>query len=158
MRLKQFIIEQTHSFKNWKFPDKKTILADFTEYKKKEDKKWRGRANMIGARFPIFEDLNHFQQSLKNAKVVTLDSTLDNTISNRSQTNSLEDLKNLVSSYYKPRDVDRIVNGYNNNDPMPMPIVIEGRKGRWIMAGNTRLDTAFIMGVKPKVLWVNVGE
>jgi hypothetical protein len=150
MRLRQYIVEQ------WVFPDKKTMQADFSEYKKKEDYKWKGRAQAIGARWPLFTDFNHFQQSLKKAKQVNLTPDVDRKISNRSQTSSIESLKSLVGSYVRPRDVDRIVQGIQSNARMPMPIVLKGSKGMWIMAGNTRLDTAFILGNKPKVLMVDV--
>jgi len=141
---------------NWTFPDSNTLQADFTEYKKKEQRKWEGRANQLGMRFPIFDDLQHFIQSLKNAEVRTLDDATDRQIHNRSHTDSIEGLKRLVGSYYQPRDVDRIIQGYTNGAAMPYPIVIEGNNGAWIMAGNTRLDTAGILGLQKKVLWVDV--
>jgi len=143
---------------NWTFPDAKTLQADFTEYKKKEQRKWEGRANQLDMRFPIFNDLQHFTQSLKNAEVRTLDDATDRNIHNRSHTDSIEDLKELVGSYYKPRDVDRIIKGYTDGAAIPYPIVIEGNNGAWIMAGNTRLDTAGIMGLPKKVLWVDVSK
>lgn len=143
---------------NWTFPDAKTLQADFTEYQKKEDRKWRGRAEQLGMRFPIFNDLQHFRQSLKNAEIRTLDDATDHQIHNRSHTTSIEDLKRLVGGYYKPRDVDRIIDGYANGATMPYPIVIEGNNGAWIMAGNTRLDTAGILGLPKKVIWVDVRE
>jgi len=133
-----------------------TMQADFTEYKKKEDRKWKGRSQTIGSRFPIFNDFAHFQQSLKNAQVRTLDDATDSKIYNRSHTSSVEDLKDMVGSYYQPRDVDRIIRGFEEGVPMPYPIVIEGDSGAWILAGNTRLDTAGILGLPKKVLWVDV--
>lgn len=112
----------------------------------------------MGFRFPIFPDFESFVKSLRSAPVIDLDRNLDSKIRNRSHTSSIESLKSLVSSYYYPRDVDRIVNGFRNNDPIPYPIVLKGNRGLWIMAGNTRLDTSFILGVKPKVLLVDVSE
>lgn len=111
---------------------------------------------MMGFRFPIFEDFRSFVSDLRAASVVILDEKTDSQILNRSHTRSIESLKSLVSSYQMPRDVDRIVSGFKNNDPIPFPIVLKGAKGMWIMAGNTRLDTAFILGVTPKVLLVDV--
>ncbi len=75
---------------------------------------------------------------------------------NRSHTSSIESLKSLVSGYFMPRDVDRIVQGYESNAAMLYPIILKGSNGEWIMAGNTRLDTAFILGIDPKVLYVDV--
>lgn len=151
------ILEVTgHKYNNWVFPNQETLQADFDEYKKKELSKWKNRAEQMGFRFPIFDDFKSFKTSLKNAAVVELDAATDRTIMNRSHTGSIESLKGLVGSYHRPRDVDRIVQGYNSNAPMPYPIVLQGSKGKWIMAGNTRLDTAFILGVQPKVLVVDV--
>lgn len=152
MRLENYLTE------GWVFPDKKTIQADFTEYKKKEDYKWKGRANTIGARFPLFNDISQFEEALRNAEVVNLTPATDQKIKNRSHTGSIESLKSLVGTYKRPRDVDRIVQGLTSGAKIPMPIVLKGSKGMWIMAGNTRLDTAFILGNKPKVLMVDVSE
>ena len=152
MRLIQYITEK------WIFPDDKTLKADFSEYKKKEDYKWQRRAEQIGARFPIFTDFDDFKTRLKKAKVINLTPQIDNQITNRSHTSSIKSLKSLVGSYVMPRDVDRIVQGIMSDDKLPMPIVLKGSRGMWIMAGNTRLDTAFLLGNKPKVLMVDVSQ
>lgn len=152
MRFKEYLTE------GWAFPDSKTMDSDWSEYKHKEDYKWKGRARTIGARFPIFNDREHFEDSLRNAKVVYLDSVTDSKIQNRSHTGSIESLKSLVNSYHRPRDVDRIKKGIESGARLPFPIVLKGSRGMWIMAGNTRLDTAFILGDKPKVLMVDVSE
>jgi hypothetical protein len=149
---------QQPKFSNWVFPKPGTLQADFEEYKKKETKKWKARAESMGFRFPIFNTFEDFVSALKSAKVITLTSGHDRQIMNRSHTSNLKDLKSLVNGYNTPRDVDRIVNGYNTDAPMPYPIVLRGTKGEWIMAGNTRLDTAFIMGITPKVLLVDVSN
>lgn len=143
-------------FNNWIFPTAATLRADFDEYKKKELTKWKRRAESMGFRFPIFDTYEDFASALKSAKVITLTPEHDRRVMNRSHTGSINDLKSLVSGYNMPRDVDRIVQGYQSNAAMPYPIILKGTNGEWIMAGNTRLDTAFIMGVTPKVLYVDV--
>lgn len=112
----------------------------------------------MGFRFPIFPEFNDFATALKSAQVITLTPQHDRQIMNRSHTGSIEDLKSLVGGYNTPRDVDRIVQGYKSNAAIPYPIVLKGSHGEWIMAGNTRLDTAFIMGISPKVLYVDVSQ
>lgn len=112
----------------------------------------------MGFRFPIFDTYEDFVSALKSARVITLTKEHDRRVMNRSHTSSIDGLKSLVSGYNMPRDVDRIVQGYNTNAAMPYPIILKGSKGEWIMAGNTRLDTAFIMGVVPKVLYVDVSD
>jgi hypothetical protein len=152
------ILEVESKFTNWSLPDEATMQADFKEYKKKEDSKWRGRARSMGFRFPIFDTFEDFKQALMTSPVITLTKAHDRNIENRSHTGSIESLKDLVSGYYQPRNVDRIVQGYESNAKMPHPIVLKGSKGEWIMAGNTRLDTAFIMGVTPRVIVVDVSD
>lgn len=143
-------------FNNWVFPNAATLRADFDEYKGKEDRKWKGRAASMGFRFPIFDTFEDFHAALRSAPVITLTKEHDRRVMNRSHTSSLDGLKSLVSGYNMPRDVDRIVQGYQSNAPMPYPIILKGNNGEWIMAGNTRLDTAFILGVIPEVLYVDV--
>jgi hypothetical protein len=143
-------------YKNWVFPDSKTIDADFQEYKGKEDRKWKERARTIGARWPLFKDRAEFEASLRNAEIIDVTDAFDAKVRNRSHTSSLDSLKGLVSGYQMPRDVDRIAKGFQNGDPIPLPIILKGKTGMWIMAGNTRLDTAGILGVQKKALLVDV--
>jgi len=141
---------------NWTFPDASTLMADWTEYEKKAERKWEGRARHLGMQWPMFTDYNDFVQKLKSAEVRNLSDEVDSRIQNRSHTGSIDSLKSLVSSYYKPRDVDRIVNGFETGAAMPFPIVVEGTNGAWIMAGNTRLDTAGILGLPKQALWIDL--
>ena len=62
----------------------------------------------------------------------------------------------MVSSYAWPRDVARIQQGYQENHKMPLPIIIKGQQGMWIMAGNTRQSVARVMGITPRALLVDV--
>jgi hypothetical protein len=146
------------TFNNWVFPNAATLQADFEEYKKKETRKWEQRAQVMGFRFPIFNTLQDFISALKSAQIIMLTKEHDRRVMNRSHTSSIEDLKSLVGGYNMPRDVDRIVQGYQSNAPMPYPIILKGSKGEWIQAGNTRCDVAFILGIEPKVLLVDVSK
>ena len=152
MRLNQYITEK------WVFPDNKTLKADFSEYKHKEDYKWKRRAEQIGARFPLFADFDDFKGRLKKARIVNLTPAVDNQITNRSHCGSIESLKSLVSTYKRPRDVQKIEQGIMSNEKLPMPIVLKGTRGLFILAGNTRLDISFLLGNKPKILMVDVSD
>lgn len=144
------------NYNNWIFPNEETINADFKEYKLKEDKKWKYRAHVMGFQFPIFDTLTDFKNALGSAQVVVLTQAMDRNVMNRSHTSSIASLKFLVSRYSYPRDVDRIVNGYIANAPIPMPVILKGKHGMWIMTGNTRSDAAFIMGFEPRVMLIDV--
>lgn len=150
------IFKKQDTFNNWVFPSQKTLEADFSEYKKKEERKWKGRAESMGMRFPLFDDFQTFVDSLKAAKVVDVTDNFANKVQYLTNTRSLDELRDMVSGYVRPRDVGRIVNGLQNNDPIPYPIILLGGQGMFIMAGNTRINAARILGITPKALLVDV--
>ena len=159
MRLKQYLLEElSKSLYRWMFPTMKTIKSDFKEYKKKESTKWKRRANMLKARWPLFKDLEHFEDSLKNSRVFVLKDSMANRVQHLSNCRSIDELKALVSEYTRPRDVDRIVDGINNNDRIPYPIILTSNNRMFIMTGNTRINIARILKVPIKVLIVDVND
>jgi len=157
MRYLNYLSEQER-YTNWVNYTPESLKSDFAEYKKKEDSKWKTRAQAIGARFPIFKGFPEFTQALKNAKVKKLFKGEAERIGNVALNNDIAGVKSMVSSYVRPRDVDRIVKGFESNAKMPMPIILKGKKDMFIMAGNTRLNVAYIMGLLPQVLVVDVSE
>lgn len=155
MRLKDLLQENT-SFNNWtRFTDA-SLEADFQEYKQKEQRKWKQRAELIQARWPLFQDIQEFRQALSSAPVVDVDSL--RSVQNLTKNRSIADIKDMVSSYAWPRDVARIQQGYQENHKMPLPIIIKGQQGMWIMAGNTRQSVARVMGITPRALLVDVSN
>jgi len=157
MRYLNYISEQK-KFTNWVHYTPESVKSDFAEYKKKEDIKWKSRAQRIGARFPIFKDYPEFVQALKKAKVVKLFKGQAQKINNVALQNNLHGLKSLVKQYKRPRDIERIVKGFESNAKMPMPIILSGEKDDFILAGETRLNVAYTMGLLPQVLVVDVSE
>lgn len=136
-------------FSNWVRPTNEQI---------KQEYEWEYISH-IKDRWPLFKNLKDFSNSVKNAKVMTLTKSIDQKVSNRSDTKNLDELKNLVSKYRFPRDVDRIVDGFKTNAKMPMPFLLRLAKDKlYIMSGNTRTDVAFILGITPKVLILDVAN
>jgi len=133
-----------------------SLHADWTEYVHKADAKWRKRAHIIGARWPLFTSMNQFKHALDTAPIVNVDDLPE--VENLTKNRSLTDIKAMVGGYQNPRDVDRIVAGYHAHVPLPLPIILKGRTHMWIQAGNTRQATARVMGVTPKALLVDVSE
>jgi len=125
MRLQEFILES----KNWKMHTEADMKSDFAEYKHKEFKKWKSRAQNNGFRFPIFDDYSNFKQSLKSGKVMALTDTMKNKIPGSSSFNNIEDLTNMVSNYPRPRDIKRIIDGFEKGQKLPYPIILKGSKG-----------------------------
>lgn len=146
--------QDVKSYNNWIRYNPQSLKDDFEEYKKKETKKWRARAEQIGSRYPMFDTLEDFQQALDQAPIVNIDKL--GPVNNLTKNLSLDDIKDMVGSYQMPRDVDRIVQGYENNVPLPLPIILKGNNGLWIMAGNTRQSTARVLGVTPRALLVDI--
>ncbi len=142
MRLKQYIIEK-NPFKGWVNYTPQSLEEDFSEYKKKESTKWKRRAKSMGFRFPIFKDFPEFTQALKNAQVKKLFKGEAEKITNVALNDTIEDVK-------------RIDKGFELKSKMPMPIILKGSKGMHILAGNTRLNIAYIMNQIPEVLIVDV--
>jgi hypothetical protein len=155
MKLQDLLQENT-SFNNWtRFTDA-SLEADFQEYKQKEQRKWKQRAELIQARWPLFQDIQEFRQALSSAPVVDVDSL--RSVQNLTKNRSIADIKDMVSSYAWPRDVARIQQGYQENHKMPLPIIIKGQQGMWIMAGNTRQSVARVLGITPRALLVDVSD
>lgn len=102
----------------------------------------------------FFDSIEQFKEALDKAKIVEIDSL--GAIHNLTKNDSVDDIKDMVSSYYKPRDVDRIIKGYKERVQMPLPIILKGSKGTWILAGNTRQAIARVMDIIPKALLVSV--
>jgi hypothetical protein len=157
MRYLDYLSEQ-RKFTKWVNYTPDSLSSDFAEYKKKEERKWKTRAQAIGARFPIFKDFPEFTQALKKAKVKKLFKGEAQKIGNVSLNDELFGVRKMVSHYDTPRDVDKIVKGFESNTKMPMPIILKGKTDNFIMAGNTRLNVAYIMGILPQVLVVDVSE
>jgi len=152
MRYLKYITEST--FKNWVRYTPESLKWDWEEYKKKEEYKWKDRMESIVGRWPIFDNQQHLKKELDKAKIVDLDKIRD-TIG-WTDISNVKGLKKLVSGYKRPRDVDRILQGYNTNSKMPMPIILKGKHGYWPLAGNTRQNTAHMLNIPVKVLVVEV--
>ena len=141
------IKEETENYNNW---------TELTDEQIKQEYEWEYLNKVVPIFGDVFEDLEEFKQAVIDAPVHTLTPELDSRVTNRSNTQSIEDLKDLVSAYQFPRDVDRIVKGYQENATIPYPLVIRHKRGLHLMAGNTRIDTAQIMGITPKVKVIDI--
>lgn len=135
------------SFSNWTMLSKENIENEYDiEYKRIKP--------IFGDVFPTLDD---FASAVKSTKPSVLSQSMDSTIDYRtSGIKTMSQLETLVSTYKYPRDVQKIVRGFVNNNPMPHPIIL--RRGEYlrIMGGNTRLSVAKVLGIKPRVLIIDV--
>ena len=152
-------LQESIKYNNWSMPDQKTMKADFDEYKFKEYKKWKDRANTMGMRFPLFKSFSDYVNTLSTGKVITVTNEIWHRVGNLSDNSSIEDIETMVSGYYMPRDVQRIKNGFESDVKIPYPVILKGKKGGlFIMSGNTRLNVAKVLGITPKSLLIDISE
>ena len=105
----------------------------------------------------LFPTVSHFKQAVKRSPVVEITPQMDRVIGNRSRTRTVDELKGLTSTYRYPRDVDSIVRGLASGG-LPHPIVIKHGGRHTVMSGNTRMDAAFIHGINPHAIVVDMDQ
>lgn len=143
-------------YPHWVRYDRHSLDLDFREYKKKEEAKWRGRADRYGFRFPIFDSKEQLESELESSPIVQIDKI--GYVGNKTVNSSIEDIEDMVSRYYHPRDVQRIALGFAKGDQIPLPIVLKGSKGQFMLSGNTRQATARVMDIVPEAILLDVSE
>ena len=150
MRYHEIITEAQTPKANWVMPSDSDLLLEFKyEY---ENRDWERRCDRIDAMYPLFEDGQDFIQKVKAGQVRSFSES--DRVENTTYFD-LDTLREVVAGYAYPRDVDRIIAGFAAGTPMPMPIIIEGSDGSWILSGNTRSNIAYTMGLPCKAIWIN---
>jgi hypothetical protein len=142
------ILKEITQFSNWKTPSLSQLKQEF-----KVEQELKGRH--------FWKDEEDFLNAVKDGKIVTITPSEDQNINYRSHTDSYEELLDLIKSYrsypeYRNEEtLKAIYDGFKNNQPMDLPIIIEFSNGnKRIFSGNTRMDIAFQLGINPKVLLV----
>ena len=111
----------------------------------------------------IFPTEAEFVKAVKAAPVVEVSVAVDRKIDNRSRTRNMEQLLDLISGYRsfpKFRNADtlkELEKLIKAGKPVDMPIVVKFPKdGMRVLAGNTRMDIAFMNGITPKVIMLDL--
>lgn len=148
MKLINLLKEIEHiRFNKWVVPSTKDLKLEF-----KVEHEFKN--------LDVFESEESFLEAVKNAKHFTVTKSIDNTIDYRSQTQSKEELMNLIKRYksypeFRNEDtVDAIYNGFKENKSMNMPIILKYENNMRVFSGNTRMDIAFQLGINPVCLLV----
>lgn len=140
--------KDTVHYNNWRFPTVEEI---------KQEYKWEYLNNWKQTNY--FKTFSEFNKAILNSTIITVNSRNIYSIYNATpDIENIEELKELVSGYRFPRDVDRIVGGFKNNDPIPMPIIIKKDNNLTLLSGNTRLTTAHMLGIPIKAVIVDVSK
>lgn len=142
------ILKEQMEFDNWKLPSLEQLMLEYkVEHTLKGNDFWNSEEDFLDA--------------VENGEIISISKEEDRNISYRSRTRSKEDLLSLIRGYrsypqYRnEKTIEKIYEGFMENKPMDLPIVIEFANGRRrIFSGNTRLDIAFQLGITPKVLLV----
>lgn len=142
---------------NWVRYTEESLNSDWLEYKKKEYSKWKKRAQMFGFKFPLFDSLEDLKEKIQSGTIKDLSKDFINNVQNATDLETLEELKDLVGSYIKPRDIERILSGFEKGDSIPMPIILKSSKGMFIFSGNTRQNLSRIKGYVPKGIIIDLG-
>lgn len=165
-KLTQFIVENVQ-FTNWVKPSNEDLAL---EYKLEYTFKYlgdeiQGIMESLGIEVSddIFPDVNDFINAAKKSKVVIVDKSTDDKIRYRSSCQSINCLKSMIRSYksypeYRNENtIDAMAQAFDENKPMKMPIVLQFSNDYFrVMGGNTRMDMAFIKGVNPKVILIDL--
>ena len=141
------LLKEIIGFSNWKMPSLSQLKQEFKiEQEMKNNKFWKNEEDFLTA--------------VKNGKIVTITPNEDQNIDYRSGTTSYEELLNLIQGYRSypefrnEKTLKDIYSGFENNQTMDYPIVIEDESNRRVFSGNTRMDIAFQLGINPKVLLI----
>lgn len=149
-KFSQFLRENSQ-FDNWvRLDDEKLRLEYKIEYEIKH--------LSSSGYWPEYSD---FKRAYARGKVVEVNPKMDAKIQYRSRTKSFDDLHNLIKGYASypefrnDETLKKMYAGFDNGDPMPMPIVIDFGDGQYrVLGGNTRMDVAFQKGINPKVVLI----
>jgi len=155
MRLKQYLVEAKEY---WKYPSEKDLKSDYEEYEKKLYSKWQSRANQIGAKFPIFLDYMDFKNQILGTMPIVLKPSLERRLPNTSYCETIECIEDMVNDYKRPRDVQRILKGFQIGEKIPYPIILKGNRGYYRLTGNTRMNVARILNIPIKILIIDVSD
>ena len=142
------ILKEITQFSNWKMPSLSQLKQEFKiEQEMKGKEFWGSEADFLNA--------------VKNGKIITITPSEDQDIDYRSGTQSYDELLYLIKSYRSypefknEKTLQSIYDGFENNQAMDLPIVIEFSDGsKRVFSGNTRMDIAFQLGINPKVLLI----
>ena len=130
---------------SWRIPTTAELEMEYKYEYMLPSRNWDRRCETIGAPYPLFDDFADFTNKIQHSTPSTINK--GDHVYNMTDYRTVDQVTDLVSSYQFPRDVDRILDGFKQGASLPMPIIIEGSKGRWILSGNTRTNLAHIMGI-----------
>lgn len=133
-------------FSNWRTPSPSQLKQEFKiEQEMKDNEFW--------------ENEEEFLKAVSQGQISTITPQQDQNIDYRSHTQTYDELHNLIKSYNSYPEfrnegtLKALYNGFKENKPMDMPIVVEfSDGGRRIFSGNTRMDVAIQLGINPRVI------
>lgn len=145
-----FNIPKKVNFTKWVKPDTKNLKQEYNvEYKHHIQPSY-------GDIWPTYKD---FEKAVKTGKIVN-PNTLD--VDGTTDIKSMEGILSLIKSYRSypefrnEKTLQQMLDAFRDNKKMNMSIIIKQGNTYDIMAGNTRLNVANILKIKPKAIVVEV--
>jgi len=137
-------------FNSWSKPSKENILQEYNvEYK--NHMKYN-----FGNIFPSFKSWN---EAIKSGKVKSIPKSKKGILNNFSDSISIKSLISLIKTYNSYPEfrnettIKELQNRFLNNKKIFMPLIYKDKDGSLhVVAGNTRLSIAYILGITPKVI------
>jgi hypothetical protein len=139
MKILPKLNENTIQFNNWVYPNNSDLELEY-------------RIEYIGHEadpFDTFSTSDEFIDAIDNSRSYKITQQTDNRIDYRSHTIDQDDLLDMIRTYnsypeFRNEDtVQAIYDGFRNNSPMKMPILLQFPNGKVrILSGNSRADVA----------------
>lgn len=165
-QLTQFLIEN-QQFTNWVVPSDEDIALEYRVEYELKDLGEEIQATMYDLGYDagenIFPNKETFIKAVKTARKIQVNPSLDAKIDYRTHCPTIDCLMSLIKgyrSYPKYRNentIQAMANAFDNNKPMKMAIVLQYSNAHFrVMGGNTRMNMAFIKGINPVVLMIDI--
>lgn len=139
----------------WVIPDEKELREEYyKEYEIKSNVK-----NTFDDPFPTVDD---FVRAANRSYTLELTKESAGRINNLSKTNSFETLHDLIKSYRSygtfrtEKTLRNLYERIRNCEPTYMPIVLMTSDKMFVLAGNTRINIALQLGIRPTVLLIDL--
>jgi hypothetical protein len=138
-------------YDNWRLPNEEELRKELSL---KQAKPYASELGLEG-KINCWDSWENITKAVKKGKVVRLPYDKYYTIERLSPGSTLKSMRDMSLNYRSgPRDPFRIAKGFEDNDTIPMAIIMNVDGNLVLTAGNTRLSSAKICNVtpSPKVL------
>jgi hypothetical protein len=133
-------------YDNWRLPNHSELKLEWDIKQKKPAyiKSFQQQYNCN-----VWDTFENFLKAVKQGHIERLPFNKYDDIDRVTRPSTFQELKNQSIGYAYPRFPERILQGFKDNDQIPMPIILDNDGSRVICAGNTRLGAASVAKITP---------